>query len=311
MGCERITSADDNQPDYKKHVSRCLRPREEWIPIPVPSILSQATFARAQRKLKRNRELSSRNTKHSYLLTGLVFCGCNRRMYGDPCHGKPRYRCSDRQRRCPLPRKCFQGSVSSQTLDTAMWKTFLETLQHPDAILHRMHKMASERRDRKQALRKQIERLQPALKALNEREERFLEAYGAKVISLEQLKTKQQDIEIRRNQLLDESKQLQTMCDASPSRLQEGDIRAYLSQVQQRALHASFRLRRQLIRLFVDRIIIQGQSATVRAYLPTKVPRSPDGIIASTSGCSRGRYEEFPFEIEVALSRKSTVPQER
>ena len=51
-------------------------PEEEWIPIPVPAIISQELFDQAQTRLSLNRQMSRRNnTKHQYLLRGLVSCG--------------------------------------------------------------------------------------------------------------------------------------------------------------------------------------------------------------------------------------------
>jgi site-specific DNA recombinase len=51
-------------------------PPDEWIAIPVPAIVSQETFAAAQARLARNRQMARRNnTAHEYLLRGLVSCG--------------------------------------------------------------------------------------------------------------------------------------------------------------------------------------------------------------------------------------------
>src|SRR4051812_5957250 len=47
---------------------RQLKPREQWIAIPVPAIVDQETWDRAQAQLARNAALSFRNnTKHNYL----------------------------------------------------------------------------------------------------------------------------------------------------------------------------------------------------------------------------------------------------
>src|SRR5919199_3873787 len=63
---------------------RRLRPREEWIPIPVPAIVDQALFDQAQEQLARNARLSFRhNTQHTYLLRCLLTCSsCGLGMFG-------------------------------------------------------------------------------------------------------------------------------------------------------------------------------------------------------------------------------------
>ncbi|GAI58476.1 unnamed protein product [marine sediment metagenome] len=52
------------------------RPREEWVEIPnaTPPIISEELFNQAQLRLRRNKELSSRNSKAQFLLSGYVFC---------------------------------------------------------------------------------------------------------------------------------------------------------------------------------------------------------------------------------------------
>jgi len=63
---------------------RCLKPREQWIAIPVPALVDQSTWDQAQVQLARNAALSFRNnTRHSYLLRCLLTCEvCGLAMYG-------------------------------------------------------------------------------------------------------------------------------------------------------------------------------------------------------------------------------------
>ena len=50
------------------------RPREEWIEIPVPALVSEDVFALVQRRLAQNAHFSPRNTKVPVLLQGLLIC---------------------------------------------------------------------------------------------------------------------------------------------------------------------------------------------------------------------------------------------
>ena len=52
----------------------CERPREDWIEIPVPAILDEATFARAQELLHENKVHARRRTIEPSLVQGLVSC---------------------------------------------------------------------------------------------------------------------------------------------------------------------------------------------------------------------------------------------
>ena len=55
-------------------VKTAHRPREEWIGIPVPAIISTETFERAAARLEENKRYAARNTKVPSLLQGLTAC---------------------------------------------------------------------------------------------------------------------------------------------------------------------------------------------------------------------------------------------
>lgn len=62
-------------------------PKESWIPIPVPAIISPEMFDQAQSRLALNQQLARRhNTGYDYLLRGLVSCGqCQLSCFGRTC----------------------------------------------------------------------------------------------------------------------------------------------------------------------------------------------------------------------------------
>lgn len=50
------------------------RPHQDWIEIPVPALVSEATFALAQEQLERNKHHSPRRTVEPSLLQGMLVC---------------------------------------------------------------------------------------------------------------------------------------------------------------------------------------------------------------------------------------------
>jgi site-specific DNA recombinase len=58
------------------------RPREEWIEIPVPALVSEESFARAQELLRENKIRSRRRTIEPSVVQGLVSCQSD---FGYPC----------------------------------------------------------------------------------------------------------------------------------------------------------------------------------------------------------------------------------
>ncbi|WP_371642629.1 recombinase family protein [Streptomyces mirabilis] len=81
------------------------RPHEEWIAIPVPALITPATFERAAGRLEDNKRFASRNTKVPSLLQGLAACATcgygyyrtstrttNKKIYYYRCLGSDDYR---------------------------------------------------------------------------------------------------------------------------------------------------------------------------------------------------------------------------
>jgi site-specific DNA recombinase len=112
------------------------RPREEWIPMPVPAIIDESTHQGALAQVARNSVLNfRRSTRNSYLL---VCRTCGLAMHGTTtrdkqgnliqgyyrCHGKdPAAR--DRGHRCP------QSRVEVEELDAAVWAHVCQLLNDP------------------------------------------------------------------------------------------------------------------------------------------------------------------------------------
>ena len=71
----------------RRQVGGLERPREEWIEIPVPALVSEEQFEQAQEQLAANKRHATRRTKEPTLLQGMLVC---RRC------GYAYYRCSTR-----------------------------------------------------------------------------------------------------------------------------------------------------------------------------------------------------------------------
>jgi site-specific DNA recombinase len=62
--------------------SELQRPKEDWVKIIVPPVISVDLFEKAKQQLLKNREMSSRNTKRQYLYTKIIYCGaCGFKMF--------------------------------------------------------------------------------------------------------------------------------------------------------------------------------------------------------------------------------------
>jgi site-specific DNA recombinase len=131
----------------QSHGRQQLRPREDWIRVPVPAIISEETFEAAQR-IKRDNSVFSprRTTPHTWLLRGLVVCGrCNVRagvyQSSSSADGGKRknryYSCSNHD---PIKaggqdKRCTERRIRADELDAFVFDQVREILLHPDMLL--------------------------------------------------------------------------------------------------------------------------------------------------------------------------------
>jgi site-specific DNA recombinase len=118
------------------------RSREEWTEIPVPAIVTPATFDRVARRLAGNKRFASRNSKNPSLLQGMAACaGCgygyyrtsarttNKKIYYYRCLGSDDYRYEG-------GRVCGNKPVRADYLGTVVWEHITRTDGRPRADPH-------------------------------------------------------------------------------------------------------------------------------------------------------------------------------
>ena len=116
------------------------KPREEWIEIPVPAIISEETFALAEERLAMNKVHSPRRTKKPRVVQGLVSCGkCGCALTRGAVQTTARrisyYRClgSDSWRHLGGP-LCDSRPVRQDLLDDVVWNEVVRLLEDPALI---------------------------------------------------------------------------------------------------------------------------------------------------------------------------------
>lgn len=197
-----VPRSSEAQHRYRKtkNSARRPRPRDEWMPVEVPPLISRDLFDRVQARLSENGRLSPRNTKREYLLRGLLYCTCGSKRCGEGCRGSYYYRCAARFPAFPFPRECQEGGVNVRLLDTLVWNQLVAFLGDPQQI-----GTVAE-----QWLAGQIGPPEPPvkpdevscrLKEILKQEERYGAAYGQGAISLDTLQALTGPLKDQRAQL--------------------------------------------------------------------------------------------------------------
>ncbi|MGG4035867.1 recombinase family protein [Paenibacillus cisolokensis] len=112
------------------------RPKEEWIRIEVPAIISEFQFEQAQKLLSESRRRFSKASLNQYLLSGLVRCGdCGNTMTGRKSKnwGKYVYEYSDVKNTSGAKNKGCGNRIKCETLDEEVWNYVLDFLNAPDS----------------------------------------------------------------------------------------------------------------------------------------------------------------------------------
>ncbi len=263
---------------------RKLRPQEEWIAVPVPAIIDETTFQRAQAQLARNAQRSFRhNTKYSYLLRCLLTCSyCGLAMFGRTykakttqserryylCHGKDRI-LSAREQACP------RRPVPAEVLENAVWDHIKELLSDPRRLLAQFEhftEMATEGDEEYQATARQLE---AAVERLDRQDKRLLDAYQAEVISLEELTQRRQQLATRHQALREQQQQHVQLGHnkMQAQRVLEG-LTAFCQHVCNRLDEATFEEKQSVLQLLIERIIVGEETLEIRHVIP--LPRNQD-----------------------------------
>jgi len=275
--------------------SRALRPEEEWIPIPVPAVVTQEVFDRVQVKLSHNQQLAPRNNKtHQYLLRGLVSCGsCRLSSRGRTTHAKYHYYvCRGRTDalRAAQGQRCTARYAPAAQLDELVWQDLREVLTQPDVIAHALER-AHGGHWLPQELQARIDNLEKADKQLERQLQRLLEAYLMEVVTLPEFERKRQELTQKQDALRRQCTQLEATAEQRLELSQTAaSIEAFCTQIRPTLNRANFAQRRQLVELLIDRVIVTDEEVEIRYVVPTK-PGGPHVSFRHLCTDYRSRYQ--------------------
>ena len=276
------------KPSYSGKGCRTLRPREQWIAVPVPALFEQDLWEQAQAQLQRNAALSFRNnTRHNHLLRCLLTCGCcGLAMYGVSrpldAAGRRRhsYRC--RGRDCTLTAReapCPRAEVNGEALDHAVWDHVRGLLGDPQRLLAQFQDfaLAADQEAVREAAAEH--KLRARLESLARADHRLLDAYQADVISLAELTERRGQLTGQRRAL---DQQIETARALHQSRIKAQavatDLAAFCARLHRRLDEASFADKQAILQLVIERIIVHEDRLEIRHVIPlcNPTPGRPD-----------------------------------
>lgn len=207
---------------YKKpdeRVSMIERPKEEWIKNPCPAIIDETTFHYAQKVLGESRRRWGRESKHEYLLSGLVRCGnCKNTMTGRKAKnwGKEVFEYTDRKNTSGAKHKGCGMRITCEKLDEYVWEHLVNWVTHPEEVAAAIEQEAKGRERHSGSIERELTRVEAQIqKGKTGRKELFKllsEEPSLKEEIMEQIK----DLKVREEILLGQLEELnQNIKDAS------------------------------------------------------------------------------------------------
>ena len=268
----------------RTHEASCRppKPREQWIAIPVPAIVDQDIWDRAQAQLARNAMLSFRNNaKHSYLLRCLLTCAsCGLAMFGRTypatasqperryyqCHGKD---CIMTAR----PAACPSRNVKAEEIEAAVWDHVAGLLADPGQLLAQFEHMATAAEAGSTRERAADQQLQARLDRIGRADKRLLDAYEAGAVNLAELSE-------RRHHLAEERRGLERLRGEQDRLRQQrvqaqaarASLEAFCNRIKGRLEAATFADKQAILQLVVERIIVGNGSLEIRHVIPLRPP---------------------------------------
>jgi site-specific DNA recombinase len=246
-----------------------LRPREEWIAVDTPAILTQEVWQRAQEQRMHNKRFSQRNNhKQFYLLRGLLVCGvCDGLMIGKSRHKHPYtyYRCErgDKHRLPDVPQHTC--TVNAADAKQAVWEAVAKLLQEPERLAQAWADLNSTEPPNQ----REIKRLKHRSQQLERQWQRILDAYQDGLLEKDELAQRKRALDQEQAQLQSLLAHAQEVQQQNQNRLQTvQDFAEFSHRILETLENPSEEVKRDVIRLLVDHIVVEDDVITIHHIVP-------------------------------------------
>src|ERR1035437_4268584 len=274
-----------------------LRPREEWIEIPVPAIIDEDIFEAVEAKARDNSVYSPRHTEaETFLLRRLLRCPacgvklvCHRARHGQTTtpsslspHRAP-WRAAEADRRCPERR------VRADELDTFVFDQVRQLLARPELLAAGETALAGQTpAPDDQLLTAQLARLDRRLQSAHTERRRVADLYQAGVIDNTEMSRRAREIDNRCRRFDEERQSLITRQSelATENRLHQG-IANFAEQAVFGIDTLGFEGRQQLMRLVLEDVRVRGWQVDPR--LRTPLDDAPPAATATSTSTTLKR----------------------
>ena len=271
----KVTRPLRKQGGFSKRCSASReRPREEWIEIPVSALISEETFALAQERLQRNKQMSARRTKEPTLLQGMLVCQrCGYAYYRTSTRTSKRkiyyYRClgSDRWR-YPNGAVCDSQPIRQDYLDAVVWEHVVQLLKNRELIRGEIDRRLRDIANGSPTTRRR-EVVEKAQQRVRNSINKILDAYQEGLIKMDELRGRLPELRKKQQALESEecALQMQAVDEQMVFRLAE-NLERFLNRLRYSSQSLNVPEKQKILRLVAKEILVDHETVTVKHSIP-------------------------------------------
>jgi site-specific DNA recombinase len=248
--------------------ARVPRPTEEWIPVQVPEIISEATWQQAQERLAMNKKLAQRNnSQHFYLLRGLLVCQvCGHTLIGRTVKEQQTYSCGYGSKRRSPDVSAHRCTVAAEVVEPLVWQAVVSLLDNPRLMLDAWESQS----EPFEGQSGEQERLQKRLKALDRQWQRVLDLFQEEQIDKNELLRRKERLGQERKTL--QQKLLPLEAHHQQEQTKEQILKGFsefCAQVKAGLANPTPVVQQEIIRLLIDHVVVGQEEIVIKHIVPT------------------------------------------
>jgi len=245
------------------------RPKEEWIPIQAPALISKDLWQKAQERLKTNLKFSSRhNTAHFYLLRSLLVCDvCASTLIGrNAANGTGTYYCVNNGKKRSPDVPAHTRVVSGKDIEPLVWQAVMQLLQNPILLADAWENESQTN----PGVPEEGDRLQSRLKALERQWQRLLDLFQDEKIEKAELAKRKERLDQERQSIQTRLQQFDRLAQQERAKqIMLDDFAAFCQQVKANLENPTPQLQQEVIRLLIDHIVVGENEIVIKHIVPT------------------------------------------
>jgi len=152
----QITGHNVSEPDsnggrrYRRRTTTVLRPRDEWVALPIPAYLPRSVVEQARAAMASRSGADRKHLAREWELRGLMRCSCGSKMRTHTTKPRARpyhyYSCA-RRRQLQTMCDCEQPSIQARKVEPLIWEFVSELLKDPEHIRRGLERMITLQRE--------------------------------------------------------------------------------------------------------------------------------------------------------------------